>query len=59
MPVTWVKPELVCEVKFSEVTNDGKLRHPIFLHLREDKPINEVTMANTTNIKTRPGKRKR
>ena len=51
MPVTWVKPQLVCEVKFSEITNDGKLRHPIFLHLREDKPINEVTMADTKPIK--------
>jgi bifunctional non-homologous end joining protein LigD len=42
-PVTWVKPELVCEIKFTEKTNDGKLRHPIFLHLREDKKSNEVT----------------
>ena len=46
-PVTWVKPQLVCEVKFAEITSDGKLRQPIFLHLRNDKDINEVTMANT------------
>ncbi len=51
MPVTWVRPELVCEIKFTEVTNDGKLRHPIFLHLRDDKSINEVTMANTQTVK--------
>src|SRR6185437_13662753 len=50
-PVTWVKPQLVCEVKFAEVTSEGKLRQPIFLHLRNDKDINEVTMANT---KTKP-----
>ena len=50
MPVTWVKPELVCEIKFSEITHDGKLRHPIFLHLREDKSFKEVTMANTKTI---------
>lgn len=50
-PVTWVKPQLVCEVKFAEITSDGKLRQPIFLHLRDDKDINEVTMANT---KTKP-----
>ena len=49
-PVTWVKPHLICEVKFAEVTSDGKLRQPIFLHLREDKNINEVTMANTKTI---------
>ncbi|MEO6453675.1 MAG: DNA ligase D [Ginsengibacter sp.] len=51
MPVTWVKPELVCEIKFTEVTNDGKLRHPIFLHLRNDKSTKEVTMANTIPVK--------
>ncbi|HVI48748.1 MAG TPA: DNA ligase D [Chitinophaga sp.] len=37
MPATWLKPELVCEVKFSEVTNEGILRQPIFLGMREDK----------------------
>ena len=51
MPVTWVKPKLVCEIKFTEVTRDGMLRHPIFLHLRKDKPAKEVTMANTKTVK--------
>ena len=51
MPVTWVKPKLVCEIKFTEVTRDGMLRHPIFLNVREDKSIKEVTMANTKTIK--------
>lgn len=37
MPVTWVKPQLVCEVSFSEWTQDNVLRHPIFMGLREDK----------------------
>ncbi len=52
MPVTWVKPTLICEIKFTEVTRDGMLRHPIFLHLRDDKPIKEVTMANNKLIKS-------
>ncbi|MEO8413807.1 MAG: DNA ligase D [Ginsengibacter sp.] len=54
-PVTWVQPKLICEVKFAEITADGKLRHPIFLHLRNDKNINEVNMKNTMvneNVKT-------
>jgi bifunctional non-homologous end joining protein LigD len=38
----WVKPELVCQVKFSEWTRDGKLRQPVFLGLREDKAPKEV-----------------
>jgi bifunctional non-homologous end joining protein LigD len=33
----WVEPKLVCQVKFSEWTRDLKLRHPVFLGLREDK----------------------
>jgi bifunctional non-homologous end joining protein LigD len=49
-PVTWVKPQLICEVKFAEITSDGKLRQPIFLHLRDDKNINEVNMASSTTM---------
>ena len=38
----WVKPKIVCQVKFSEWTRDGKLRQPVFLGLREDKKAREV-----------------
>ena len=50
MPVTWVNPKFVCEIKFTEWTTDGKMRHPIFLQMREDKSINDIVMAtkNTT-----------
>jgi len=34
---TWVKPDLVCEVKYLEITPDGQLRAPVFLGLRDDK----------------------
>lgn len=34
----WVKPNLVCEVEFTEWTPEGRLRHPSFQGLREDKP---------------------
>lgn len=44
--ITWLRPELICEIKFSEVTTDGKFRHPVFLHLRNDKNINEINMKN-------------
>lgn len=40
--VTWVKPELVCEVKFHGWTKDGLMRQPVFLRLREDKAAREV-----------------
>ena len=39
---TWVEPELVAQVGFSEWTRDGRLRHPRFLGLREDKAAKEV-----------------
>lgn len=42
MPCTWVKPQLVCEVKFSEWTKDNILRQPIFMGLREDKDAQDV-----------------
>lgn len=39
---TWLKPELVCQVRFTEWTRDNHLRHPLFLGLREDKTAREV-----------------
>lgn len=40
--VHWVEPKLVVEVAFTEWTNDGRLRHPSFVGLREDKPAKQV-----------------
>lgn len=37
MPVTWVKPIYIAEIKFTEKTKDGKMRHPVFLRMRLDK----------------------
>jgi ATP-dependent DNA ligase len=39
---TWVEPRLVAQVGFTEWTRDGRLRHPRFLGLREDKAPEEV-----------------
>lgn len=36
-PATWVRPELVCEVRFTGWTAEGVMRHPVFLRMREDK----------------------
>jgi bifunctional non-homologous end joining protein LigD len=56
-PVTWVTPELICELKYSKVTDDGKFRHPVFLRLRDDKTINKINMENMKKTKL-PGKKK-
>jgi bifunctional non-homologous end joining protein LigD len=41
---TWVKPKLVAEVKFTEWTSAGEMRHPSFLGLREDKKPEDVVL---------------
>jgi bifunctional non-homologous end joining protein LigD len=42
-PVTWVEPVWVCNVKYTEITQDGILRHPVFMGLRIDKKAEEAT----------------
>lgn len=46
--IQWVKPKFVCQVKFSEWTNDKRLRHPVYLGLRIDKKTNEVVASSET-----------
>ena len=48
MPVTWVKPKLVCEIKFTEWTKELIARHPIFMGLRTDKKPKDVTIEKST-----------
>jgi bifunctional non-homologous end joining protein LigD len=50
MPVTWVKPKLVCEIKFAEWTKDRIARQPIFMGLRVDKKAKDVRFEKTVNI---------
>ncbi len=41
---TWLKPELVCEINFAEITQDGVFRHPSFIAMREDKNAKDVIL---------------
>jgi len=41
-PITWVKPKYVCEVRFSEWTPEGRMRHPIYIGMRPDKKWQQV-----------------
>ena len=45
---TWLKPVLVCEVSFAEVTADGVFRHPSFEGMRSDKKAAEVVLETAT-----------
>ena len=46
--VTWIRPELVAQIKFGEWTEDRILRQPVFLGLRKDKRAGEVRREPTT-----------
>ena len=44
-PTTWVRPEIVVEVAFTQWTRDGRLRAPVFLRLRDDKSPAQVHLS--------------
>ena len=52
----WVKPSLVAQVRFGEWTADGRMRHPSFEGLREDKPAEEVVREMPTPDKSSPSR---
>ncbi|HEX4129755.1 MAG TPA: DNA ligase D [Pirellulales bacterium] len=47
----WVEPRLVAQIAFSQWTDDGRLRHPAFLGLREDKPARDVVHDVAVKVK--------
>ena len=55
--IHWLSPEKVCEVNFTEWTEDGALRHPVFMGIREDKKpavihkeVKNVTLSSPDKI---------
>jgi bifunctional non-homologous end joining protein LigD len=52
--VTWVRPNVICEVRFLEWTQDGILRAPVFIALREDKTPDEVVQEPAAAAPTAP-----
>jgi bifunctional non-homologous end joining protein LigD len=52
--VHWIRPKLVAEVAFTELTSDGMLRHPRFIALRDDKPPEEVALQRPRAAERRP-----
>jgi bifunctional non-homologous end joining protein LigD len=53
--IFWIKPKLVCNIKFTEWTQDEHMRHPVFMGLRDDKKITEVineSADETRNVKS-------
>lgn len=50
---TWVTPKLVANIKFTEWTRDGRMRHPVFLGLRADKDPKSVRMEVPSSTASR------
>ncbi|HEX2218682.1 MAG TPA: DNA ligase D [Gemmatimonadales bacterium] len=46
---TWVEPTMVCEVEYTEWTEEGLLRQPVFLRFREDKAPEECVRRRRTS----------
>ena len=54
---TWVEPRYTCEVRFTEWTPDGLLRHPAFLRLRDDKAPHDCERQRHASGEAGPGQR--
>ncbi|MEW5511976.1 non-homologous end-joining DNA ligase [Pseudomonas asiatica] len=48
--VVWVDPVLVCELKFAELTPAGKVRHAVYIALREDKPAAGISLESSRDL---------
>ncbi len=63
--VHWLKPELLAEVAYAEITKDGSVRHSVFHGLRNDKPAKEITeetpvpASDVQDKKTKPTAKKK
>ncbi|RON72395.1 DNA ligase D [Pseudomonas fluorescens] len=50
--VHWLKPKLLAEVAFAEMTKDGSVRHAVFHGLRDDKPAKDISEERAKPVKT-------
>lgn len=55
---TWLKPKLVCEVSYTELTSDGVMRHPSFEGMRIDKKAKDVVLEKEKPVRSLTGKKK-
>ena len=44
----WVTPRLVAQVRYTEMTDEGRLRHPVFLGVRTDKAATDAVWEGAT-----------
>ena len=53
----WVRPVLVAQVRYAEITDEGRLRHPSYLGLRDDKPAKAVMAPGVPQVPQVPSER--
>jgi bifunctional non-homologous end joining protein LigD len=53
---TWLKPKLICEVSYTEMTSDGVMRHPSFEGMRMDKKAKDVVREKPVSTRDVVGK---
>ena len=55
--VHWLKPVLLAEVAFAEMTKDGSVRHAVFHGLRDDKPAEDITEERAKAVKAQTSRK--
>jgi bifunctional non-homologous end joining protein LigD len=55
--VTWLRPELLCEVAFAAITNDGIVRQGVFYGLRQDKPAKNIALEQAQTVSEKASNR--
>ncbi|WP_283180709.1 DNA ligase D [Pseudomonas svalbardensis] len=55
--VHWLKPTLLAEVAYAEMTKEGSVRHAVFHGLRDDKPAEDITEERPKAVKTSAAKK--
>ena len=62
MPPTWVKPKFVVTIKYTQITKEGRFRHPVFIGIRDDISIDELNSRKSSpkedELKNSTSKRK-
>ena len=52
----WVRPVLVAQIRYTEITDDGRLRHPAYLGLRDDKTPKDVMLPRVAATRAKRGR---
>ena len=52
MPPTWLEPKLVATIKYTQITKEGRFRHPVFIGIREDVSVEDLKSEDSEDNTT-------